>query len=179
MKKTMIALSMAALFGATSSATAMDFDPANFYYGGGLTMTDVDGADDAANGFQFFAGIPLDLDLGEVKSAVEVGFRDLGEADFTVCQTFPFVGTVCGTGTADLGSGLFVDYVAAYPASDQFNVLGIIGADFNSDAEMIEYGIGGEFAVNDNFGARVTYMFKEADGGGDASLIGLTVTYKQ
>lgn len=174
MKKTMIALSMAALFGATS-ANAMDFDPANFYYGGGITMTDVDASGvsvDTANGFQFFAGMPLDIELGEAKSSVEVGFRDLGSADWSVG---PF------SGSQDLGSGLFVDYVAAFPVADQFDVLGIIGLDFNSDADMIEYGIGGEFKVNDQFGARLTYLFKEADDAtlGDASLIGITVTFKQ
>lgn len=198
MKKMILALGV---MGFTASVQALDIDPDNFYYGAGFGTATFDtvplpefcttctAEPDDTSPFQVFVGIPLEADLGAVKSSLEVGFRNMGSSDLkycdsTGCFTGAEINAFLGPGTvaesADLGSGLFIDYVAAYPVAEQFDVMGIIGLDLNSDMDMLEYGLGAQLQATDQLGIRATYLFKETDEESvETNILMFGVTYRK
>lgn len=149
-----IALVMA-LSASAALAHAQEFNPSKLYLGAGLSSNDVDGADDAT-GFQFFAGYPLDMvKLGELKSAVEVGYMDSG--DFEECVYVPFVGDVCGE---DSAKGLWANYVVSYDFSPQLSGIGRAGLDFGDDDGFM-FGVGVGYKLAPQFDIRGEYVVRD------------------
>jgi hypothetical protein len=153
MKK--IALGMALLASAgIAQARGQGFNEANLYFGGGLSSNDVSG--DTATGFQFFAGYDLDMvDLGAVKSAVEVGYMDSGK--FEQCVNVPGFGNVCAN---DKAKGLWANYVASYDFTPTVSGLARAGLDFGDDDGFM-FGVGVGFKVAPQIDIRGEYVVRD------------------
>jgi hypothetical protein len=150
MKK--IALGMALLASAgIAQAQGQGFNEANLYFGGGLSSNDLDGFGGNATGFQIFAGYDLDMvDLGAVKSAVEVGYMDSGE--WEECTPFFCV-------KAD-ATGLWANYVASYDFSPNLSGIGRLGLDFGDDDGLM-FGVGVGFKVAPQIDIRGEYVIRD------------------
>ena len=156
MKKAAMAV---ALFTVAGLAQAQGFDTSNLYFGGGLSSNDLDGFGDKATGFQFFAGYPLDMvKLGELKSAVEVGYMDSGEWEENVCVTF-FGTTTCTKAKTD-AKGLWANYVVSYDFSPRASGIGRAGLDFGDDDGFM-FGIGAGYKLTPQLDIRGEYVIRD------------------
>jgi hypothetical protein len=156
MKK--IALGMA-LLASAGIAHAQGFNEANMYFGGGLSSNDLDGFGDNSTGFQIFAGYGLDMvDLGAIKSAVEVGYMDSGDWEEDVCVTF-FGTTSCAKASAS-AQGLWANYVASYDFSPSLSGIGRIGLDLGDDDGLM-YGVGVGFKLAPQIDIRGEYVIRD------------------
>lgn len=156
MNKTIIAMG---LMFAASQAVALDVN--DLYFGAGTGSADYDCAAPGCGSereLHVFAGLPL-VDLGPAKLSGEAGFYDVG-------------------GNIDT-SGATVAAVASLPVTDDFSVHGRLGADTNSDMDLLFFGVGAAFKINANFGGRVDYTMGETDiGGTDVDTLSLSVIYR-
>lgn len=145
-----------ALFAAAGLAQAQGFDPSNIYFGGGLSRNDLDGWGDTATGFQFFGGYPLDMvNLGTLKSAVEVGYMDSGEWKDTVCVSF------FGCTTAKTSAqGLWANYVISYDFTPVVSGVARGGMDFGDDDGLM-IGFGAGFKVAPQIDIRAEYVVRD------------------
>ena len=141
-------------FSSSSARTSSQAAGSGFYFGAGVSDNELNGFDDAT-GFQVFGGIPLPIDTGAVKSAVEVGYMDSGDFEHKVC----WAGSCWKA--EDSAEGVWANYVAAVPLSNNFDLVGRVGADFgDDDGFMAGVGAGfhftpllelrGEYVVRDN-----------------------------
>lgn len=155
MKKFALAM---VLLASAGLAQAEGFNQNNVYIGGGLGKNSLSGFDDAM-GFQFFGGYKLDnVKLGELKSAVEVGYMSSGDFEFEVCIP-TFLGPICETGKTD-ATGLWATYVARYDFSPAAYGLGRIGLDFGDDDGMM-FGVGAGYKINRQMDIRGEYVSRE------------------
>ena len=133
------------------------FDVNSVYVGGGLGSNSLSGFDNAM-GYQFFAGIPLAVDLGSVDSAVEIGYMNSGDFKTDVCVTF-FGITQCQSVKTD-AAGLWATYVASMPINEQVDLIGRIGLDFGDDDGLM-YGVGAGYGINEQMDIRGEYVIRD------------------
>lgn len=159
MKSALLAGMFAAsiVFSATTQA-AGTFDTDKLYLGGGLSSNHLSGWDDAL-GFQLFAGIPLNLNTGSVKSAVEVGYMDSGEFEQSYSY-FCGLPTLCRGTYGDNVTGIWANYVASIPLAKSVQGIGRIGLDFgDDDGLMVGAGLG--FNVSPQLDLRTEYVARD------------------
>ena len=156
---------LAAAAAATAIALPMQFAQAQdvfdinaVYVGGGLSSNSLSEFDNAM-GYQIFAGIPLAIDTGSVKSAVEVGYMDSGEFKYNMCVTYPFVGTVCEDWKTE-ATGLWANYVASMDLANNVQGIGRVGLDFGDDDGLM-YGIGAGYSINKQMDIRGEYVVRD------------------
>ena len=153
------AVAVSALMVSTAQA-AGPFDTDNLYVGGGLSSNSLSGFD-SAMGYQIFAGVPLAIDTGSVKSAVEVGYMNAGEFEKEVLAA-GCIGGFCWpaqTATFD-AAGLWANYVASMPINEQVDVIGRVGLDFGDDDGLM-YGIGAGYGINEQMDVRGEYVVRD------------------
>ena len=134
------------------------FDTDNLYVGGGLSSNSLSGFD-SAMGYQIFAGIPLAIDAGSVKSAVEVGYMNSGEFKYNECVTYPFIGSVCADGKTE-AVGLWANYVASMDLTNNVQGIARVGLDFGDDDGLM-YGIGAGYGINKQMDVRGEYVVRD------------------
>lgn len=145
----------------TASAEGLNIDMTKVYAGGGLaisTMDDATGDMSSATGYQIFGGYELPYTLGPAKTAVEVGYMNQGEYEYTT-PSYSFFGTTVG-GTKvkiDGPAGLWATAVALYPVAPQINIIGRLGLDFGDDDGLI-IGVGAGYEVNKQIQVRAEYV---------------------
>ena len=153
MKTLKLIVAATALFVTTAQAEEI-IDVDAIYVGGGLSSNSASGLD-SAMGYQIFAGMPLNIDLSNVKSALEVGYMDSGKME--ACVNVPFFGNVCA---GDNATGLWANYVAAMPINEQVDLIGRIGLDFGDDDGLM-YGVGAGFGINKQVDVRGEYVVRD------------------
>lgn len=147
--KKLIALSSLFLV-ATQTVAADNFDTKQIYFGGGLSVNDID-IGDKATGFQVFAGMPLPVKIGKGTLSAEVGYMDSGDFEYNV----PFFGTV-----SESASGLWGTAVATIPLQDKVDLLGRIGYDIGDD-DGIMFGFGIGLPVANKMDLRFEYVVRD------------------
>ncbi len=142
-----------ALFATTTQAEEF-IDVDAIYVGAGLSSNSASGLD-SAMGYQIFVGMPLNINMGSVSSALEVGYMDSGEMD--ACVNVPFFGTVCN---GDNATGLWANYVAAMPVSEKVDVIGRLGLDFGDDDGLM-LGVGAGYNIDAKMDVRAEYVIRD------------------
>lgn len=147
MKKTAIFASVILGAGMATSVSAqnLEFDPANFYAGGGLSINSVSGFDDAI-GPNLFAGYNMGEIFGveNLDLMIEAGYMDSGEF-----ETNNFFGQ---TVTSE-ASGVWTTGVVRYNLNDMWSFFGRLGLDLGDD-DGVMIGGGAEFHLNETFSLR-------------------------
>jgi opacity protein-like surface antigen len=138
------------LFLAATQAQAADMSAKQIYFGAGVGFNSIDynnnfnnNNDNDAVGFQLFAGLPLAVDLGSAKLAVEVGYMDTGNFDHG--------------GSAN---GIWSTAVAGYSLNKSIELLGRLGYDFGDDDGLMA-GAGVGFALASKIDMRVEYVVRD------------------
>ncbi len=134
---------------ATSPLSAQTIDTKQIYFGGGLGLNDTSGTDNGA-GFQIFAGLPLAVDMGKTKLAVELGYMDTGNMDINA-----------PSGNASVkANGIWSTAVVTLPLQEKLNLVGRLGYDFgDDDGLMIGGGLG--MPIADNMSLRFEYVIRD------------------
>jgi len=156
--KKVIVVALAIVMGiAVGTASAAGFDMTKVYVGGGLASSSLDDAPSSgdisrATGFQIFGGYDLPYNLGPAKTAVEVGYMDQGDYDWTFsAYGYSASGKIAGP------AGLWATALALYPVAPQINILARIGLDFGDDDGLI-IGVGAGYDVNKQIQVRAEYV---------------------
>jgi hypothetical protein len=132
-------------------AETLKLDANDLYLGLGVSWNDYDGLHDNAFGYQFFAGLPIPVDMGKIGLAAEVGYMNAGEADIDT----PFGNN--GKAEAD---GIWANAVFDIPMNESVELLGRIGLDFgDDDGLMIGAGIG--IPMNNDIDLRFEYVIRD------------------
>lgn len=147
MKKTAIFAFVILGAGMATSASAqnLEFDPDNFYAGGGIGINSVSGFDDAI-GPNLFAGYNMGEIFGVEKLdlMIEAGYMDSGEF-----ESSNFLGQ---TVTSE-ASGLWTTGVVRYNLNDMWSFFGRLGMDLGDD-DGVMIGGGAEFHLSEPFAIR-------------------------
>lgn len=144
----------AALLAASSLAQAQ-----GIYIGGGISSNDLDGWSDNATGGQFFAGFDLDMiNLGSVKSAVEVGYMDSGDWEEDICYTY-FGITQCATAKTS-AKGAWANYVGSVDFTPAVSGIARAGFDFGDDDGFM-FGAGLGFKATQQLEIRGEYVVRD------------------
>lgn len=146
MKKTTILASVILGAGVATSASAQgfEFDPGNFYAGGGVGINSVTGFDDAIG-----PNIFLGYNLGEIFGVenldlmAEVGYMDTGDFERNT-----FFGTV-----EDNASGVWTTGLVRYNLNDMWSFFGRAGLDLGDD-DGVMIGAGAEWHMSDALALR-------------------------
>jgi len=134
---------------AQNANTKQSFDTKQIYFGAGLGLNDASGLDSAI-GFQVFAGLPLNVNLGKATTAVEVGYMDSGN----MTRNGPFL-----SGSAK-ATGIWSTAVVSLPLQNNLNLVGRLGYDFgDDDGVMIGGGLG--VAVANKMEVRFEYVIRD------------------
>jgi hypothetical protein len=148
----MVLLLLAALF--TGLAGAQGFATSRLHIGGGLSVNQLDGFDDAT-GYQLLVGYDLDFSLGAASSSVEAGYMDSGEFDLHL--GFP------GSVTASLSTeakGAWVTGNIAYPLNPSFDLLARAGYD-GGDDDGLMLGAGLAYGLAEKYTIRAEYVVRD------------------
>lgn len=132
---------------AASPVYAEGVDASQIYFGAGIGFNDTNNSfnrnDNDAVGFQVFAGLPLDVNMGSAALAVEVGYMDTGDFD-----------------SGGSANGVWSTAVASLPLSNNLNLLGRLGYDFgDDDGVMIGAGIG--IPAGNKMNVRFEYVIRD------------------
>jgi hypothetical protein len=151
MKKTILGVALLASAGAVQAQ--------GMYFGGGISSNDLEGWGENATGFQIFGGYELDMvKLGELKSAIEVGYMDSGEWEEETCVD-TFLGPYCVSATAE-AKGVWANYVIGYDFSPVVTGIARAGLDFGDDDGFM-FGAGLGFNVAPQFEIRAEYVARD------------------
>lgn len=146
MKKLISGMLLLALAGPAAAEKQL-LDTGKLYFGGGLSINDLSGYDDAT-GFQFFAGYPLDVRLGTGRIAIEVGYMDSGEFDLP------------GTPFSTEAKGIWGTGVGTWEVAKDLTFIGRLGIDLgDDDGLMLGGGVG--FRVAKNLDLRGEYVIRD------------------
>jgi len=130
-------------------------DAKQIYFGGGIGLNDANGND--ATGFQFFAGLPIPVEMGKAKLSGEIGYMDSGDFD-TPGVTIPGFGTIGGGSFS--ATGLWGTAVVEVPIGEKMDLIGRIGLDIgDDDGVMIGGGIG--IALGPKMDIRFEYVIRD------------------
>lgn len=146
MKKTAVFASVILGAGMATSASAqnLEFDPGNFYAGGGLSINSLSGWDDAV-GPNLFVGYNMGEIFGVEKLdlMIEAGYMDTGDFERNT-----FFGTV-----EDNIAGVWTTGVVRYNLNDMWSFFGRLGLDLGDD-DGVMIGGGAEFHLSEPFAIR-------------------------
>lgn len=138
---------------AQNANTKQGFDAKQIYFGGGISSNDISYANSAV-GFQIFGGLPLNLNLGKAKTAIEVGYMNSGNFDRTFNGPF-------GTYTASAhATGIWSTAVATLPLQNNMNLVGRLGYDFGDD-DGVMFGGGLGVALANKMEVRFEYVIRD------------------
>ncbi|TMG74637.1 MAG: porin family protein [Betaproteobacteria bacterium] len=140
--------------GLSSVASAQRFDTKNLFFGGGLSQNKLEGSK-SGTGYQFFGGYAFGQVAPQIRVDAELGYMDSGNVE--KCQTFPILGSVCGSGKA---KGLWANGVARYRVAPQIDLIGRAGLDFGDDDGFM-FGVGGGYLLNRNSQLRLEYVVRQ------------------
>ena len=160
MKKTLSAsLVLASTLLATNSYAAEIFNTDAVYAGGGLSVNSLSDSD-FSRGYQVFAGLPLNVEFANVKSAVEVGYMDSG--DISTCTDHQIVNGIVipSTCVKENVAGVWLNYVATMQLTDSFKGIARAGLDFGDD-DGVMVGVGAEYGVTDKIDLRGEYVSRD------------------
>jgi hypothetical protein len=133
---------------------AEGFNVNKLYIGGGASSNRLDGCDNAT-GYQLFAGYDMDLLLGPVTTAIEMGYMDSGDFDLELnVPGFNF-----SPPSVD-AKGLWSSANFAYPVTETFEFLARIGYDFGDDDGVL-FGFGAAFSVIQQLAIRGEYISRQ------------------
>lgn len=127
------------------------FDVNNLYIGAGISSNRLDGFDNAT-GYQLFAGYDLDVPLGPLTTAIEVGYMDSG--DFDLQLNVP--GISISPPSVD-AKGAWASANVAYPFTEAFSILARIGYDLGDDDGVL-FGAGAAFSIIPQLAIRGEYV---------------------
>ena len=131
-------------------AQAQGIDAKQIFFGGGLSINDIDYGDNAT-GFQIFAGLPIPVNMGKASLSGEVGYMDSGNF-----KKWTPSGNVSG-GSAE---GIWVNAVVEVPVNKNIDLVGRAGLDLgDDDGLMIGGGIG--IPVNNKIDLRFEYVIRD------------------
>ena len=131
-------------------AQAEGFDAKQIFFGGGLSINDIDYGDDAT-GFQIFAGLPIPVNMGKASLSGEIGYMDSG--NFKARNA---------SGNVSRGSaeGIWINAVVEMPVGKTIDLVGRAGLDFgDDDGLMIGGGIG--IPVDKKIDIRFEYVIRD------------------
>ena len=138
-KLSILAVSMLLAF----NAQAEGFDASKIFFGGGLSLNDIDRGDDAT-GFQIFAGMPIPVSMGKAALSGEVGYMDSGNFDH-------------GIGSAE---GVWANAVVEVPVGDTVELVGRAGFDFGDDDGLM-IGGGVDLPLSGKIDLRFEYVIRD------------------
>lgn len=153
-------LCMTLLLGWTQ-VSAAGLNTHDLYFGGGLNRNTLDDAHnlDPAYGFQFFGGYQLPRHIQGVDSAIEIGYLNSGDFEYSdrVC-----VLNVCTSSNVDAGDvdGLWASYVAKLPLQQNLGLIGRLGLDFGDDDGLL-FGVGMGAFLSNSFELRGEYVVRD------------------
>lgn len=154
MKKTAIFACVILGAGMATSASAqnLEFDPDNFYAGGGIGINSVSGLDDAI-GPNLFAGYNMGEIFGVEKLdlMIEAGYMDTGDFG-DQCVARDFTGN-CISRRSFSASGVWTTGVVRYNLNEQWSFFGRLGLDLGDD-DGVMIGGGAEFHLSEPFAIR-------------------------
>lgn len=127
----------------TLNVQAEGLDASQIFFGGGISLNDVDGHGDDATGFQIFAGMPIPLNMGKAALSGEVGYMDSGNFD--------------NGGSAE---GIWANAVIEVPVGDTVELIGRAGFDFGDDDGLM-IGGGVDLPVADKIDLRFEYVIRD------------------
>lgn len=146
MKKTIAVMGLVI---ASASVHAQNINTKQIYFGAGISSNDISYANSAV-GFQVFGGIPLNVNLGNVQTALEVGYMNSGNFD---------VNTPFGTYSTN-ATGIWSTAVATLPLQNNLDLVGRLGYDFGDDNGMM-IGAGLGVPVANNMKVRFEYVIRD------------------
>ena len=111
----------------TFHAYAAEFDTSKIFFGGGLSLNDIESGDDAT-GFQVFAGMPIPVNMGKESLSGEIGYMDSGNFN----------------GSRGSAEGVWVNAVVDVPVGEKIKLLARGGLDLGDDDGLM---IGGGIAI--------------------------------
>ena len=132
---------------AASPVYAQGVEANEIYFGAGIGFNDANNSNNRngsdAVGFQIFAGLPLDVDMGSAALALEVGYMDTGDFD-----------------SGGSANGIWSTAVASLPLNNNLDLLGRLGFDFgDDDGVMIGAGIG--IPAGNTMNVRFEYVIRD------------------
>ena len=145
------------------AAPAIDrFDPANIYFGAGLSRNSIGNHDDGT-GFQTFAGYDLGLRATTpVRIGVEAGYMDTGDMDAKYAFG-PFRPSY-------RANGLWATGLAVLPVNPTVDLLARLGLDFGDDDGLM-FGLGAGFNVAKQVQLRAEFVQRDDVGSAQFNVI--------
>lgn len=125
------------------------------YVGAGFSSNSIDNFESAI-GYQLVAGYDLDFKLAEFSTAIELGYMDSGDFDYSL--NVPGNPTNI-SGSIDGASGVWSSAVAKYQINKDFGFLARLGYDFGDDDGII-YGAGVDYKFSPSFDLRGEYVVR-------------------
>lgn len=138
----------------TGSAGAQGFDTSRLYVGGGLSVNQLDGFEDAT-GYQLLVGYDLDYRLGSISSYVEMGYMDSGEFDLQL----GFPGSVTASVSTE-AQGIWVTGNVVYPLNPSIDLMARAGYDGGDDDGML-LGVGLAYGLAEKYVIRAEYVVRD------------------
>ena len=144
-----VALALAAMV-FSSAAAAQGFDLRRLFFGAGLGVNSVSGADDGT-GFQIFGGYNFPRIAPGLYVDAEAGYMDTGNLDRRVCAPGP-----CNA----KANGHWATGVVRYLVAPNVELIGRAGVDFgDDDGPMVGIGVG--FILNSHLKLRAEYVARD------------------
>lgn len=147
-----------------SAPAIAEMDNSKLYVGGGLSMdkTDIRGGDNEI-GFHGFGGMDF-LEKDQLTLSAEAGLR-IVKVSASACG-FGFCASASENATILYGAA-----VGKYAFTEEFSALGRLGLNIIDDSGIV-FGVGGQYDINDQLGARLEYQM-----GPDLNSIMLSAVY--
>ena len=144
-----MALALAAMV-FSSAAAAQGFDLRRLFFGGGVSLNSVSGADDGT-GFQIFGGYNFPRIAPKLYVDAEAGYMDTGNLDRRVCAPGP-----CNA----KANGPWTTGVVRYLVAPNVELIGRAGVDLGDDDGLM-VGIGVGFIVNPHLKLRTEFVVRD------------------
>jgi hypothetical protein len=133
----------------SSTAAAQSFDLRRLFFGGGLGVNSVSGADDGV-GFQVFGGYNFPAIARNLYVDAEAGYMDTGNLDRRACTL----------GCNAKANGPWTTGVIRYLVTPQVELIGRAGLDLGDDDGFM-FGVGAGYIVNKNLKLRGEFVVRD------------------
>jgi hypothetical protein len=135
----------------SSAAAAQGFDLKRLFFGGGVNLNSVSGADDGT-GFQIFGGYNFPRIAPNFYVDAEAGYMDTGKFDGRTCAGRPFC--------EPKANGPWANGVARYLVARNVELIARAGVDLgDDDGPMVGIGVG--FIINPHLKLRTEYVARD------------------
>lgn len=141
------------IFSPVVQADVLDLN--KLYVGAGLSSNSIDNFEDAS-GYQLLAGYDLDFKWEQLSTAIELGYMDSGDFDYSLNvpgNPTNISGSIVGA------SGVWSTAVAKYQINKDFGFIARLGYDFGDDDGAI-YGAGIDYKFSPSFDVRGEYVLR-------------------